>query len=91
MIAIAGSVIGTTAGWFFGRRKTRADAVQSELENVEKAVGIWRQVADDLTLQMATLKSELADAKTEIEKLNREIQKLHAENADLRRMLSGTK
>lgn len=67
---------GAFSGWFFGRRKQTAEAVQSELDSVEKAVTIWREIAQDL-------KKELAEQSLQIQKLQEEIGTLRRDNARL--------
>jgi hypothetical protein len=39
---------GATVTWIFSRKKQKAETVQTELDNVQKAVEIWRQTAEDL-------------------------------------------
>ena len=67
---------GAFSGWFFGRRKQAAEAVASELDTVEKAVAIWREIAQDL-------KKELAEQTMKIEKLSEEVSTLRRHNARL--------
>lgn len=64
------------SGWFFGRRKQTAEAVQSELTSVEQAVTIWREIAQDL-------KKELTEQGVQIQKLQDEIATLRRDNARL--------
>lgn len=70
------SVAGAFSGWFFGRRKQTAEAVQSELESVEKAVTIWREVAQDL-------KKELTEQGLQLQMLQDEVRTLRQDNARL--------
>ena len=46
--AIGGAGGGGFFGWFFTRKKSNADAKGSELENVEHAIKIWRETAENL-------------------------------------------
>lgn len=64
------------SGWLFGRRKQAAEAVASELETIEKAVAIWREIAQDL-------KKELEAQSAEIAKLRDEVSTLRKDNAGL--------
>lgn len=52
---------GAAAGfaWFFARKRNKAEAEAVELDNVEKAVAIWRTLATDLKAEIATLKAEV--------------------------------
>lgn len=68
------TLVGAFAGWFFGRKKQRAEASLQELDAVEKAVSIWRQIAQDL-------KAELQEQKIKIDSLSQEVEELRKENA----------
>lgn len=63
-------------GWFFARRKQKAEAVASELETVEQAVRIWRELAQDL-------KKELSEQSVEIAHLRDEVSVLRKDNVRL--------
>lgn len=76
LIPFLTSIAGAFSGWFFGRRKQTAEAVQSELESVEKAVSIWREIAQDL-------KKEMAEQGVQIQKLQDEVATLRRDNARL--------
>ncbi len=39
---------GTFSGWLFARRKNRLEQESKEIENIEKAVAVWREIAEDL-------------------------------------------
>ena len=70
------TIAGGFSGWFFGRRKQKAEAFQSELEAIEKAVGIWREIAQDL-------KVELTEQGLQLQKLQDEVSTLRRDNARL--------
>lgn len=70
------TLAGGFSGWFFARRKQAAEVVQSELSSVEKAVSIWREIAQDL-------KKELAEQSLQIQKLQDEVGTLRRDNARL--------
>lgn len=76
LVPILTAFAGAFSGWFFGRRKQQAEAVQSELQTIEKAVAIWREIAQDL-------KKELAEQSEQIEKLREEVSTLRRDNARL--------
>uniref|UniRef100_UPI0039A5B968 cell wall anchor protein n=1 Tax=Ornithobacterium rhinotracheale TaxID=28251 RepID=UPI0039A5B968 len=67
------ALIGGVAGWFFTRKKQRAELQANELDNVDKAVKIYREVADDLAKQLKTAITELNEAKKEIDKSKKEL------------------
>jgi peptidoglycan hydrolase CwlO-like protein len=41
------------------RRKNRAEAQHSELDNIDKAISIWRSLAQDLEKKISQLESEI--------------------------------
>lgn len=73
-------VLGTWAGWFFGRKKQAAEVKGAELENVQEAIKIWRETA--LQLQQKVEKLE-----TEMEQLRQEVATVHAENIRLKQQM----
>ena len=76
IIPILTAFAGAFSGWLFGRRKQAAEAVASELETVEKAVAIWREIAQDL-------KKELEVQSAKIVKLSAEVSTLRRDNSRL--------
>lgn len=66
------TIVGAFAGWFFGRRKQQAEAVMNELETVEKAVAIWRQIAQDLKAEMELQSKQILSLRTEVEELRKD-------------------
>lgn len=76
-LAAAGAA---TITWLFGRRKQTAETVQTELDNVQKAVEIWRKTAEDL-------KSEVEQLRTEVKELHKLLAQLHKENMELLTMI----
>ena len=82
-----GTTISTGAGaffgWLFGKRKIKAEAQGSELENIEKAVAIWRQIASDLEGKFTALQTEVNQLRKEVFKLEFENERLAASNKEL--------
>lgn len=82
-----GTTVSTAAGaffgWLFGRRKQKAEAQSSELENVEKAVAIWRQIASDLEGKFTALQTEVNQLRKEVLKLEMENERLKDANREL--------
>lgn len=79
LIPILTTIAGAFSGWFFGRRKQQAEAVMNELETVEKAVSIWRQIAQDLQKEMASQSEQIAKMRTEIDALRTDNKRLYME------------
>ncbi|MRJ11536.1 cell wall anchor protein [Ornithobacterium rhinotracheale] len=70
------ALIGGVAGWFFTRKKQHAELQANELDNVDKAVKIYREVADDLSKQLKTAITELNEAKKELDEARQTIKEL---------------
>lgn len=74
----------TSAGgaWFFARRKNNAEASRAELENVEKAITIWREQAEKLMTQVAALEAKISQLEKDNENLHDEIRRLRGRVTD---------
>ena len=89
-------------GWFFGRRKLNADADATELDNVEKGLGIYRKIIEDLIkgqeelkLKVGNIQDEnkalaqtLAQHQVENQQFLRENKGLRTENENLRKRIT---
>lgn len=82
---IVGAVTGTIT-WLFTRRKqdaetkiTEATAHTTELDAIDKAVGIWRNLAQDLKKEVDELRNLISELREENDKLHQEINKLREE------------
>lgn len=71
-----GALIGAFVGWFFTRKKQHTELQANELDNVDKAVRIYREVADDLAKQLKTAIIELNEAKQTIKELEEKVEAL---------------
>ena len=69
-------IITLAAGWLIGRKKNNADAQLSEVEGVQKATMIWRELAQDLKKEVQELRLIVEELKEENDKLHLEINKL---------------
>lgn len=78
-IPVITSFIGALVGWWFGRPKEKMDLQTSELDNVDKAVKIYREMIEDLGEQLRKAISELNEAKTTIRELENTIEGLTTE------------
>lgn len=52
--------------WWGSRKKDNAQATQSEMENVEKALGIYRGIISDLSNEIKSLKEQLSKFQDEL-------------------------
>lgn len=48
-------------GWLVGRRKSNAEAVASELTNVEKSLAIYRGIITDLEAKVERLETRIVE------------------------------
>lgn len=53
-------------GWMLGKRKTNAEAIASEMENVEKALRIYREMVTDLGDKVTRLENELTNLRKQL-------------------------
>lgn len=70
------AIISAFVAWFFSRKKQQMEVQANELDNVEKAVRIYREVADDLSKQLKTAITELNEAKKELDEARQTIKEL---------------
>jgi len=92
ILAIVGS--GSLTGvisWIFARRKNLAEAQQSEaqaamseLDVVEKAIKIWREMSEQLTQELERSRCLIEGLKKQVDTLAEENQALRLEVAKLR-------
>jgi len=66
------------AGWFVGRKRQQADTDNQVLRNLEIAVGLYKNIIDDL-------KQEIHELNIKIQDLEKKVDELHAENNKLKR------
>ena len=68
------------AGWFVGRKRQQADTDNQVLRNLEIAVGLYKNIIDDL-------KQEIHELNIKIQDLEKKVDELHAENNKLKKLL----
>lgn len=83
---IATATAGVT--WFFSRQKQRADIKTAELDNVEKAIHIWRSIAEDLSKKVDELTDKCEALTQKFNETTHEIENLRRENKKLTSKLS---
>lgn len=69
--------------WYAARRKNNAEVQANELDNVNKAVGYYREMLDDFAERYKKAIEELEATKAELEQLEERFTKLAAENRAL--------
>ena len=68
VIAIIG-VVSTFTGFVVGRRKRQAEVVGHELSNMQKAIQVWKEVAEYQSGEIAALHKEINDLKKKLTKV----------------------
>jgi uncharacterized coiled-coil DUF342 family protein len=63
-------------GHISGKRKSKAEAELIEMQATEKAVAIWRQLAQDLKTEVNELRDLIDELKGENQQLHKEINQL---------------
>ena len=76
LLAFISLFLSTLVGWLFGRRKQQAETQTTELDNVDKAIHIYRQMIDDLSQKYAQAITELHTAQQRIKELETTIENL---------------
>lgn len=77
IIPSATGALGAFVSWIFGRKKENVEVQASEINNVQEAIKIWKDMAQEL-------KEEVAELKSKVEELSREIDALREENHQLK-------
>jgi peptidoglycan hydrolase CwlO-like protein len=70
-------------GWFFGRKKQDVEIKTNELDNVEKAVAIWRGIASDLEGKFTAMQHQFAELQKSNFELQFEVRRLKEANTEL--------
>ena len=65
------------AAWFVGRKRQQADTDNQVLRNLELAVGLYKNIIDDL-------KEEIHQLNIKIQELEKKVDELHKENNKLK-------
>ena len=65
------------AAWFVGRKRQQADTDNQVLRNLELAVGLYKNIIDDL-------KEEIHQLNIKIQELEKKVDELHTENKRLK-------
>lgn len=83
-IAVLTGAISGGFAYLFARRKNIAEAQSNEIDNLSKAVTIWRELAENLERKVDQVISENKSLKGEIQSLEMQVKQLtrevHKEN-----------
>ena len=66
-------------GWFFWRKKAKAEVEGSQIENAEKLLEYYRKLADDLGQRLESAIQKFNDAENTINELEKKIDDLTTE------------
>lgn len=73
------------AGWFFGRRRKKAEADSLVIKNMENIIEMWRKTAEDFNTQYTVISGEMKELREENLKLRKEVDELTKEVSRLKR------
>lgn len=76
LLPVLTSFAGAFVGWFFGKAKEKAELQTSELDNVDKAVKIYREMIEDLSQKYAKAISDLEKANQRVKELENSVEGL---------------
>lgn len=75
-ITFIGLLLSGWVGWLFGRPKQHVELQSNELDNVDKAIHIYREMIDDLGVKYAKAIADLNEANQRIKELESSIDNL---------------
>lgn len=67
---------GAFSGWIFARRKNKLEADSNEIDNLDKAVAVWRTIAEDLKRENAEKRAQEKELRDEISELRQRVSDL---------------
>lgn len=75
----------STITWYLSKRQYKATVQNTELDAVEKAVAIWRNLAQDLKKEMDEMRVSMEGMRDRIDNLTTELTAVEHENDRLKR------
>lgn len=69
--------------WFAARNKNKAETYVSELDAVERAVKVWRELGEEMQLKYEALHEEIELLRVEVKVLREDNRQLKQENQQL--------
>ena len=85
ILIVVPSIVTAVTTWAFSRRKYRAETRADELDNVEKAARIWRELSEDLEKRM---KDEIKELRSDNVTIQDQFTIVLAENKALKEQMS---
>ena len=66
---VVGPLVTALVAYLIGKRKVNAEASKNELDNVEQAIKIWREMAEDLTGKLGQRDATISEQNAKLDKL----------------------
>jgi len=66
------------AAWFVSKRKQAADTDNQVLRNLELAIGLYKNIIDDLKIEIRELNIKIQELERKVDELHNEKKKLKA-------------
>lgn len=83
VIGPAITIIASVVTYIMGRKKTTAEVKSNELDNTEKAIAIWRHLAEDVTSQLQAREGLIVEMKEQMDKILIQNSELLEQNGQL--------
>jgi FtsZ-binding cell division protein ZapB len=80
LILIASNIITGIAAWFAGKRRSDAETDNQVLRNLELSIGLYKNIIDDLKMEIHELNIKVQDLQKRVEGLMAENRKLKKHN-----------
>jgi len=87
ILPIISSIVSAVFTFVFTRRKNNAEVKSAELDNIDKALGIYRKIATDLEDEILSLRREMISLKESNTMLSAKLDEAHKENGALKSKL----
>jgi len=80
LILIASNIITGIAAWFVGKKKSDAETDNQVLRNLELSIGLYKNIIDDLKIEIRELNIKVEELQKRVEQLMNENRKLKKHN-----------
>ena len=74
------TIVTTLIGYFVGKRKSNAETDNQVLRNLELSIGLYKNIIDDLKIEIQNLNIKIQDLEKKVESLMDENKKLKRHN-----------
>ena len=80
LILIASNIITGIAAWAVGKRRSNAETDNQVLRNLELSIGLYKNIIDDLKIEIRELNIKVEELQKRVEELMNENRKLKKHN-----------